>query len=308
MSQRVRRRTVAGLVAVVLASVGWGPASPATADPYFVGWTKVLPPLALNFEPGSSDDCVAGRESCVRKTIRVMESDFDPLASQCDHDSVFALAYLRTTEAFLQASETPDFFQSPQRINHQAVAFARMYFGAYDDWEAGRVDRVPPAWRVAFDAADNRTVSGSGDLLLGMNAHVNRDLPFVLVAAGMVGSPNGKPDHDEVNRVLKRVAEPMMAELAARFDPAIDDSAGPNSLGYALVLNLLFEWRENAWRQAERLASAPDAATRQQVADQIEASAEVQARSIASSYAYQPPLTTTKARDDYCRAAESAGS
>jgi hypothetical protein len=39
------------------------------------------------------------------------------------------------------------------------------------------------------------------------------------------------------------------------------------------------------------------------VADQIEASAEAQARTIATAYAYQPPLTTTKARDDYCMAA-----
>jgi hypothetical protein len=232
-----------------------------------------------------------------------MQRRFEPLATQCDHDAVFSLAYLRTTEEFLRASETPGFFNDPNKINHQAVAFAQMYFGAYDDWHAGRIARVAPAWREAFQAADERTVSGAGDLLLGMNAHVNRDLPFVLVATGMVGAPNGKQDHDKVNEVLNRVAEPMMAELAANFDPAMDDAAGPYSLGYTALLQMLFEWRENAWRQAERLANAPDPATAQMVADQIEASAEAQARTIAETYAYQPPLTTTKARDDYCKAA-----
>jgi hypothetical protein len=308
MSQRAPRRTLASLLVVVLAFVGWGPVTRASAEPVFVGWTAVLPPLATNFDPSSSDDCVAGRAACVRKTIRQMKDRFEPLAKRCDHDAVFSLAYLRTTEAFLEASETPKFFRDPRRINHQAVAFARMYFGAYDDWHAGRVARVAPAWRVAFKAADDRAVSGAGDLLLGMNAHVNRDLPFVLVATGMVGAPNGKHDHDKINEVLNKVAEPMMAELAKRFDPAIDDSSGPHSLGYAALLNLLYGWRQNAWTQAERLATAPDAAARQHVADEIEASAEVQARSFVTTYRYNPPLTTTTARDDYCRAAQGAGS
>jgi hypothetical protein len=62
-----------------------------TADPLFVGWTAVLPSLATNYEPDSSDDCVAGRASCVQKTIREMQRRFDPLANQCDHDALFSL-------------------------------------------------------------------------------------------------------------------------------------------------------------------------------------------------------------------------
>jgi hypothetical protein len=33
-------------------------------------------------------------------------------------------------------------------------------------------------------------VTGSGDLLLGISAHVNRDLPFVLASLGLV-APDG---------------------------------------------------------------------------------------------------------------------
>jgi hypothetical protein len=300
---------MSGVVALATTVALCTPAGPAHADdPPFVGWSEVLPPLATIFDPGSSDDCAAGRPACVRQTIRDMENRFDPLAETCDHDAVFSLAYLRTTEAFYEASETLDFFNDPRRINHQAVAFAQMYFDAYDDWSAGQVGQVAPAWRVAFRSADDRAVSGSGDLLLGMNAHVNRDLPFVLVATGMVGSKERKHDHDQVNRVLNHVVEPLMAELAARFDPAIANAETPYGLGYTALLQLLVEWRENAYRQAERLASAPDQATRDQVAAQIEASAEAQARAIVTGEAYHPPLTSTTARDDYCSATESSGS
>lgn len=306
----VRLRVLSSVTAAATALVFCGPSWPARADkpPPFVGWSQVLPPLVTNFDSGSSNDCVAGRPACVRQTIREMEKRFAPLAETCDHDAVFSLAYLRTTEGFYEASETAGFFKDTARINHQAVAFARMYFGAYDDWAAGRVARVAPAWRVAFEHADARTVSGSGDLLLGMNAHVNRDLPFVLEAAGMVGSQARKFDHDQVNEVLNRVVSPLMAELAARFDPAMAKTRTPYGLGYAALLQMLVEWRENAWRQAERLATASDAAERERVADSIEANAEAQAHAIATSQAYLPPLSSSQPRDAYCSTAEGSGS
>ena len=301
------QRSIASVVSLTTAFVVWAPGTPAVADPVFVGWADVLPPLATNYDPSSSDDCEAGRASCVRKTIRQMETRFAPLAQACDHDAVFALAYLRTTEGFLKASETPGFFNNPTVINHQAVAFARMYFNAYDDWSAGRLSHVPPAWRVALQASRDRAVSGSGDLLLGMNAHVNRDLPFVLVATGMVGPEARKHDHDAVNVVLNRVVEPLLAEMAARFDPSMAHVSTPYGVGYTALLQLLVAWRENAWRQAERLAAAPDAAAREEVAGQIEAYAERQAEAIVAKEAYRPPLTTTGPRDAYCAASEGSG-
>ena len=303
---RLRFRATARVVSVAAAIVLCVPAAHSYADPLFIGWSSVLPPLATGYDVSSSDDCESGRPACVRQTIREMEKRFDPLAETCDHDAVFSLAYLRTTEAFYEASETPDFFVDARRINHQAVSFARMYFGAYDDWSAGRLDRVPPAWRVAFRAADDRSVNGSTNLLLGMNAHVNRDLPFVLAATGMVGAVAGKPDHDKINEVLNHVVEPLMAELAARFDPDADRASTPYGVGYTGVMQMLLEWRENAWRQAERLVTAPDAETRAQVAHEIEANAEAQAQLFVTAGAYSPPLTDSKARDDYCSAARSS--
>ena len=72
----------------------------------------------------------------------------------------------------------------------------------------------------------DRAHACSGDLLLGMNAHVNRDLPFALYSIGLV-TPKGssrKPDHDKVNVFLNSVVEPLFEEAAARYDPTVDDT------------------------------------------------------------------------------------
>lgn len=261
-----------------------------------------MPALTYQYDPNSLDDCVAGRVQCVQKTIRVMQNRFDPLAASCSHDAVFALAYLRTTQTYLQYTQTTGFLADPAFVNHEDAAFAQMYFSAYDDWAAGRVDLVPPAWRVALQAADSSQVAGEGDLLLGMNAHVNRDLPFVLAGIGLT-TPAGvsrKPDHDQINIMLNHVVQPLIDEETARFDPQMAVMPTPHGVGYTGLMQTLLAWRETAWREAEQLVSAPDAAARNVVAQQIEDYAAANARTLVTATAYQPPLTTTTARDAYC--------
>ena len=263
-----------------------------------------MPPLTAHFDPNSADDCIAGRVQCVKKTIQQMQHRFDGLAAACDHDAVFSLAYLRTTEAYLGFTQQSGFFSDPAFVNHEDAAFAQMYFNAYDAWAGGRLGQVPPAWRVALAAADSEQVSGSGDLLLGMNAHVNRDLPFLLAAIGLrsTSGESRKPDHDQVNLVLNHVVAPLIDEEAAHFDSQIKTIDTPYGVGYTGLMQTLIAWREAAWRQAERLVSAPDAASRAVIADEIEQYAATNAKAIVAASTYQPPVTTSAARNSYCAA------
>ena len=107
-----------------------------------------------------------------------MQRRFEPLADSCDHDSIFALTYLRTTEEYRRTIEDPTFFDDTSFVNHEDAVFARYYFDAFDAWHAGRP--TPRAWAIAFRAASDRSVPAAGNLLLGINAHVQRDLPLVL--------------------------------------------------------------------------------------------------------------------------------
>jgi Family of unknown function (DUF5995) len=277
------------------------PGGARAQHPPYVGWTDLLPGLTHEFVPSSENDCAAGRTRCVDVVIREMQRRFHPLATSCDHDSIFALSYLRTTEEYRRTIADPSFFDDTAFVNHEDAVFARYYFDAFDDWHAGRRGAVPPAWAIAFRAADDRAVSATGNLQLGINAHVQRDLPFVLAGIGLV-KPDGssrKPDHNRVNQFLNRVTIPLYAEIARRFDPTIDDVNLPGTLDEFALFQLIVAWREAAWRNAERLVSARSADARARVAASIEAYAASQANLIRLASAYGP-LRSSAARDAYC--------
>ena len=301
----MRRRSAILIAALsVMCSLVLPTTSASADDPPFVGWSALMPPLTYQYEPTSLDDCVAGRVRCVESTIRTMQKQFDPLAASCSHQAVFALTYLRTTQAYLQFSQTPGSLSDPAFVNHEDVAFAQMYFDAYRNWRAGRISQVPMAWRIAFRAADSEQINGLGNLLLGMNAHVNRDLPFVLAGIGLT-KPDGtsrKPDHDQIDKMLNHIAEPVITEASQRFDPQIPVLWTPLGIGYTGFLQALVTWRETAWRFAELLVSAPNAAAREIVAQSIETYAAATARAIVAASAYLPPVTSGAARDSYCAA------
>ena len=54
------------------------------------------------------------------------------------------------------------------------------------------------------------------------------------------------------------------------------------------ILQLLVGWREQAWRNAERIANAPDEAARQQVIASIEQQAAIEAWAIVAATSYSP--------------------
>ena len=260
--------------------------------------------------PPAPSYCPDGELSCVDRVIREMERRFQPLAGTCDHDAVFSLVYLRTTEEFRRAVAEPGFFTDTDYLIRQDVLFADYYFRAYDAWAAGDTRRVPEAWRVAFDASRHRAVSGLGNLLLGMNAHINRDLPFVLAELGLT-FPDGtsrKPDHDRVNDFLRRIVEPAIAEVALRFDSTVDDLNLPGTtIDEELVFQLVVSWREAAWYNAVRLARARSGFERALVTASIEAAAATTAHLIRAQTAYLPPLTSSDARDAWCAGQQDAG-
>jgi hypothetical protein len=267
-------------------------ASPAGAEePVFVPWSSLLPSFTTGYEPTSENDCKAGRIQCVDAVIREMQRRYEPLLEVCDHSSMFALTYLRTTEEYRRSATSEGFFTDPGFINHQDMVFARYYFEAWDAYRAGDLAATPEAWQIAFRNADGRQVSGTGNMLLGMAGHVNRDLPLVLAAIGLV-KPDGssrKPDHDKVNEFLNVVIEPLIDEAAARLDPTVDDAQiDGTTMDEAGMIQLLVGWRERAWRNAEAIVNAPNDVARQDVLAGIERMAAIEAQLIVAATSYSP--------------------
>ncbi len=254
------RRTFA-LLATVACLLGVGAGSARAENLVLPNWPELLP--ANPYTPAGTvplgwDVCKNGQPSCPPAVINEMYSRWQPLDASCDHRAVFALTYLRTTEEFARTiHDAPGTFSDLPWIRHEDAVFAQLYFNAYDDYAAGR--SVPLAWKIAFDNARNPNMEGMGDLLLGMNAHINRDLPYTLAHVGLVKGDGSsrKLDHDKVNQFLDRVIDPLQDELAQRYDPIftiIDAEPSPaDEVGALQGIGLL---RENAWRNAKDLLAA----------------------------------------------------
>lgn len=275
-----------------------------STDAAYVNWAAWLPAYVTEFDPGSADDCVAGRDKCAVKTLREMESQLTTLASSCSHNAVFSLAYTRISQGYAwirtTGTATSPYYANTAGLNYIVEVFARTYLRWWNEWSAGKP--VTTSWQLAFNAAKNKRVSGTGNLMLGINAHINRDLPFVVAAAGLVNTDgtSRKPDYDKVNDLLYELTKPLNREQAARLDPSM--STGPGSLADPATFNLIASWRERAWRNAESLTAARDATERALVAQRIEDEAAADAATILASTLYTPPLTSSASRDTHCAA------
>ncbi|MBE9016311.1 hypothetical protein C7Y66_25565 [Chroococcidiopsis sp. CCALA 051] len=254
--------------------------------------------LANAQELTSKKVCQQGLPQCVTLVIREMERRYKPLARQCDHDAVFALNYLRTTEVFQQTLDEIG-YSDPSAVVREDALFAEYYFRAYDAYRRGKKEDVPLAWQITFDAAQNRSVSGSGNIALGINAHIQRDLPFVLYELYLQGRPVSYEDHTRVNDFLQQVNP--LKELAEKFDPTIDDQDVPGDEDDAARFETIVQWREAAFRNYERLRDASTDAHRMQVAKEIEEFAAQTAQFLQQSFSY-PPGTDSSERDAYCQA------
>ena len=224
---------------------------------------------------------------CVDRLIAEMQQGVDRLG--CDHGAPFAHLYERTTEGIRAALRSGAFSDEPL-WNQVTTAFGRYYLDAAAAWREGHRSRVPRAWRIAFTAARDSRVVTLGDVFLGINAHVNRDLAYVYARFGV----RSHDDHLVVNEVLASVQSSVLPELIARYDPTLPAQRSDDP-----VLSLdIVAWRERAWRNAKRLRTAPSRSARQRVAARIERHSSAMARRIRDAF----PATADEAtaRDAHC--------
>jgi hypothetical protein len=297
------------LAAAVLLAATAGVAGLATApqragaDPLYLEWPALLPGLTDGFDPGSSNVCVAGKVECIDAAVREMQRRYAPLAASCSHQALFALTYLRVTETYAWSARQPGYYPDPAWTNHSVAVFAKYYLRAFDAWTADPTSTaVPAAWRMAFTAADTGSVAGGGNFFLGLNAHINRDLAYAMAAAGLTtGGHSAKPNFDRVDALLNSVTAPLVAELSARLDPSMDDTALPLAVDAVATGNLMFTWREQAWRNAELMSTALTPLLRSTIATTVETNSVAQATAYRTAFALTGAFSRAD-RDAFCAA------
>jgi hypothetical protein len=294
-------RTAALLLALPLVLLIIFLAGPARADVVGPGSLDpvvgALPPAPVPHTLYNGPVCADGNPQCIDDVIAEMQQRLTPLAASCDHDAIFSLAYLRVTQNVQQATQG-GYFHDRTWLTQLDAVFAHMYFDTMDDWNAGRRSEVPKAWRTALTASDDRSVTGLGDFLLNMNAHINNDFPHALATVGLTAADgtSHKPDHNAYNDRLDSLYEPVFAEESARFDPTFDDyDIGPvDDTGVGAIMR---GWREMVWRHAEDLVTASTPAQKALAEHAIEEYAASQATMIRATFGSSDH---SAARDTFC--------
>jgi Family of unknown function (DUF5995) len=268
-------------------------------------WAAILATLKDPLDPRARNICTAGTSQCVDAVTAEMAARVNQLAPTCSHEAAFAFSYQRLTEGLHKQINAGAIGADPTYLNHFDAIFASLYFDAVDAWTSGtHTSTVPQAWELAFDAADNRRVSFIGDVLLAMNAHITRDLPFVIEKVGVKNADgtDAKPEFDAVNNVFNGVKDAMLAEGARRFDPSLAAFSLPTlGIDNASFFLVIATWREEAWRDGQRLLAASTRAEHARAATEIETLAASRALAITAATSYVPFITSTTDRDTYCR-------
>jgi Family of unknown function (DUF5995) len=275
-------------------------AAPAAADHHDADplpWSQFLPAFETVQNPrlGPVEGCRKASLRCVDRVERRLLALRERLG--CDHRAIFPVTYAHVTRRVGEALREPGFYRWRRWLIYQDVVFAGYFFDAFEASEAG--DPVPPAWQVAFDAWERGETTAGHDMLLGINAHVQRDMPFVLAEIGLRTrrGVSRKSDHEKGNLVLSRSYDAIMDDIGSHYDPLVTFAdASPSPVDDLGALQLVRGWRETVWRNAERLLNATTAAEYAQVAQSIETHAELWARSIAGA----APAGYGAQRDAFC--------
>ncbi len=286
------------MAATVVAAIAASAPAPGAAPPS-VAWNEYLPALASPSQthPNRVAHCRRAKLRCVRFQIQRMRAKQAELG--CDHRAVFTTTYLELTKGLRDALlADPQMLQWPKFFFREDALFANVYFRSLRRADQGK--DVPEAWRIAFETARDGEVVAAQDMLLGINAHVQNDMPFVLAQLGLRDRQGNarKPDHDLTNEVLASSYEAVVSAVRDRYDASMGVTNPPGVPADDVAgLEMVRKWREDVWRNAEKLVNAQSDEERAEIAASIQANAADWARGIAATET--PGYRAT--RDAYCQ-------
>jgi hypothetical protein len=192
----------------------------------------------------------------VESVVRTMQERLDGLTPEQAFLEEFLGTYRRTTLAVGKAVDAGA-FEDPVWVERWDVAFAELYLVALDAHLAGEQPSRP--WRLAFDASPD--LPALRHVLLGINAHVNYDLPQALLAvisdddfgnASLMASRHR--DHERIDAVLASRVAAEDAELSIHGRTLTDRLLQP--LNRLSSKRFLRESRTKVWHNTVALQAA----------------------------------------------------
>jgi hypothetical protein len=191
--------------------------------------------------------------SPIADVVARMQQRLDDLPSDLAHRRYFLSTYLRTTQAVGHAIDRAR-FEDPDWVEGWDVEFAELYLKAHDGTAVAR------PWRLAFDAPPD--LPALAHVLLGINAHVNYDLPQALLAVISDDDfldpklmDRRRRDHERIDRVLAERVAAEDGELAATGPRSLIDRV-LTPLNRLASQRFLRESRQKVWHNTVELQQA----------------------------------------------------
>ena len=185
-----------------------------------------------------------------------MDALLAAMPSDLTTQRTFLSTYRRTTIAVGKQVEEGR-FEDPGWVDRWDVAFADLYVSALEAHLSG--GHVSRPWRQAFAARADLPLLRL--LLLGINAHINYDLPQALLAV-IAPEDFAKPallarrqrDHERIDAILARRVSAENAQLLAARASALDRVLRP--LNQEASKRFLREARQKVWHNTAELHEA----------------------------------------------------
>jgi hypothetical protein len=215
------------------------------------------------------DGTESGDDESIEALLERMDRIEQSLRAAGDPRRFFHETYARTTRAVRDEIRRGGFADGAW-VERWDVVFAGLYLRAFEQYEA--TGTAPGPWQIAFGRVNDTALPPLRHVLLGMNAHINYDLPQALCAvitsaefddAALV--TNRAADHGHIDSVLAARVAAEDEELRKLELPGqrtiVDRLLTPfNRLG---TKKFLREARAKVWANARTLDRArrqgPDA-------------------------------------------------
>jgi hypothetical protein len=209
-------------------------------------------------EENAMTEAVGGRT--IDDVLTRMTATLSAMPQELAPRRAFLATYQRTTRAVAKALEAAA-FEDPGWVEAWDVVFADLYLDALEADLAGDPrHRAPRPWRLAFDAPP--TLPPLRQVLLGINAHINYDLPQALL--GVISDADftdpvlldrRRRDHERIDGVLAARVAAEDDELSAQSAKTLLDRV-LTPLNRAASTRFLREARTKVWHNTMELQRA----------------------------------------------------
>jgi hypothetical protein len=196
----------------------------------------------------------ASTPATINDVIDVMQRIDSALPSN-DGLKWFNLLYLLVTKGVL-AHQPENGWGDAAWLSRLDVVFANLYFAAVEN-AGNHAAAIPSSWSALFEARHRVGIDRIQFALAGMNAHINHDLPFVLVQTNEEFGLNPDltsrqhEDFEQVNNILEGLLPEVLQFLATGILGEIAQDSG--KIGRVLAMWNVRKARDTAWENSDIL-------------------------------------------------------